>query len=141
MEAGGKSSGTRSMLASAAARAVLRVEDIERAMRFYAGTLGLTVEDELGESHGNALVMAGDGTMFEIYERPGLPAPESTALTFHAVDFDATIQDLRDRGVVFEDYDIPEMGLKTVDGVALLGPIKAAWFKDTEGNILSVTTL
>jgi len=55
-----------------------------------------------------------------IYERPGMPAPENTTLGF-AVDadrFDALVAELRGKGVVFEDYDVPEMGLKTVDGVA-----------------------
>ena len=47
-----------------------------------------------------------------------MPAPENTVLGFHAMDFDATMVDLRARGVVFEEYDIPEIGLKTVDGVA-----------------------
>lgn len=54
-------------------------------------------------------------------------------------DVEATVADLRGRGVTFEDYDLP--GLKTVDGIADLGGIKGAWFKDPEGNILSVVQL
>ncbi len=47
------------------------------------------------------------------------------------------MQDLRSRGVVFEEYDFP--GLKTVNGVAVMGDEKGAWFKDSEGNILSIS--
>ena len=45
------------------------------------------------------------------------------------------------KGVKFEDYDIPEMGLKTTNGVAELGGMKSAWFKDTEGNILNLASM
>jgi hypothetical protein len=54
-------------------------------------------------------------------------------------DVRAAVADLRSRGVVFEEYDFP--GLKTVDGVADLGDGSAAWFKDTEGNIVGVVEL
>jgi hypothetical protein len=53
-------------------------------------------------------------------------------------DVEVTVQELRGRGVVFEEYDFP--GLKTVNGVADLGYERAAWFKDSEGNILAVAT-
>ena len=49
------------------------------------------------------------------------------------------MKDLRNRGIKFEEYDLP--GIKTVDGVAEMGEFKGAWFKDSEGNILSVTEL
>ena len=44
---------------------------------------------------------------------------------------------LKDKGVVFEEYDVPN--LKTVDGIATLGTVKGAWFKDTEGNIIALS--
>ena len=47
--------------------------------------------------------------------------------------------DLRKRGVVFEDYDLP--GLKTVNGVVELDTMKGAWFTDTEGNIISLSEM
>ena len=49
--------------------------------------------------------------------------------------------EIKAAGVVFEDYDIPEIGLKTVDGVAELDGTKSAWFKDTEGNILNLVSM
>jgi hypothetical protein len=54
-------------------------------------------------------------------------------------DVEATVADLRGKGVRFENYDLP--GLKTVNGIAELGDIRGAWFKDPEGNILSVVQL
>jgi hypothetical protein len=52
---------------------------------------------------------------------------------------EAMVADLRGEGVAFEDYDLP--GVKTVNGIAELGDIRGAWFKDPEGNILSVVQL
>jgi hypothetical protein len=51
-------------------------------------------------------------------------------------DVEADVAELRARGVIFEEYDFP--GLKTLNGVAMAGDAKAAWFKDSEGNILAV---
>jgi catechol 2,3-dioxygenase-like lactoylglutathione lyase family enzyme len=51
-------------------------------------------------------------------------------------DVDAAVAGLRERGVVFEEYDLP--GLRTEGGIATLGPVRAAWFKDPDGNILAV---
>ena len=57
-------------------------------------------------------------------------------MKFEVPDAAAAVASLAARGVVFEDYDLP--GLKTVDKVCILGSEKAAWFKDTEGNILCI---
>ena len=54
-------------------------------------------------------------------------------------DIEKVVAELKDRGVVFEEYDFP--GLKTVDSIADTGPIRAAWFKDSEGNIIGVVQL
>jgi catechol 2,3-dioxygenase-like lactoylglutathione lyase family enzyme len=54
-------------------------------------------------------------------------------------DVEATVAELRGKGVTFEEYDLP--GLKTVDGIAELGGVRGAWFKDPEGNILSVVEM
>lgn len=121
---------------------VLRADDLDRAKRFYSATLGLK-EHPIPGSGGETMFDSGSGTMFMIYERPGMPAPQNTTLGWGvpADEFDATIADLRARGVVFEDYDMPEMGLKTVNGVAEMGGSKGAWFKDSEGNILNIESM
>ena len=60
-------------------------------------------------------------------------------------DIEATVAELRERGVIFEEYDLP--GLKTVNGIAEVeghypsrGGIgeRAVWFRDSEGNLLGI---
>jgi hypothetical protein len=67
-----------------------------------------------------------------------MPAPQNTTLAFGVADFDAVVDDLRQRGVVFEEYDMSELGLTTVDGVAVIEGTPMALFLDTEGNILTI---
>ena len=130
------------------AAAVLRAEDLARAKKFYADVLGLKPGDlsgpvSEGMSEGMGMFRAGGGTGVMIYERPGMPAPQNTTLGFGvALDkFDEVIADLRGKGVIFEDYDLPDIGLKTVDGVGDYDGAKVAWFKDTEGNIINIASM
>jgi catechol 2,3-dioxygenase-like lactoylglutathione lyase family enzyme len=119
--------------------AVLRAEDLERAREFYTGVLGLTDETPGGLTS-ERMFVAGDGTRVTIYARPGMPAPQNTTLGFGvpSTEFDTVVGELRSKGVVFEEYDLPDIGLKTVDGVAEFDGIKTAWFKDSEDNILTI---
>jgi predicted enzyme related to lactoylglutathione lyase len=121
---------------------VLRAEDYDRAKKFYTEVLGLKAEEDAGPTR-EGRFWAGERTMVAIYERPGMPAPQNTTLAFGvpADRFDATLADLRAKGVVFEEYDIPEIGLKTENGVAKFGDSWTAWFKDTEGNILNLVSM
>jgi catechol 2,3-dioxygenase-like lactoylglutathione lyase family enzyme len=122
---------------------VIRADDYARAAKFYTDVLGFTpVRTPQGPGDAG-MFAAGAGTMVSIYERPGMPAPQNTTLGFGVppAQFDAVIVDLKSRGVMFEEYDMPEMGLKTVDGVAEMMGMKSAWFKDTEGNILNVVAM
>ena len=126
------------------AAAVLRAEDLARAKKFYTDVLGLKPGDVPGTpGEGMGMFTAGDGTMVMIYERPGMPAPQSTALGFGlpADKFDEVAANLRAKGVTFEDYDLPEIGLKTVNGIAEFESTKAAWFKDSEGNIVNIAAM
>ena len=126
-------------LAEYHAAAVLRAEDYDRAKEFYVEVLGLQAEAAEGPTREGRFT-AGAGTTVTIYERPGMPAPQNTTLAFAVPPavFDKVVADLRARGVVFEEYDIPEIGLKTVNGVAEFEGGKVAWFLDTEGNIVSL---
>jgi predicted enzyme related to lactoylglutathione lyase len=126
------------------AAAVLRAEDLARAKKFYADVLGLKPGDLSGPaSEGMGMFRAGDGTGVMIYERPGMPAPQNTALGFGvpAGEFDGVVADLRAKGVTFEDYDLPEIGLKTVNGIAEFEGSKAAWFRDSEDNIINIASM
>ncbi len=122
---------------------VLRAEDYDRAKKFYTEVLGLQAQQSSAEMTREGMFAAGAGTMVSIYERPGMPAPQNTTLGFAvpADRFDAVVEELRAKGVVFEEYDIPEIGLKTVNGVAEFAGNKAAWFKDSEDNIINIGTM
>jgi predicted enzyme related to lactoylglutathione lyase len=122
--------------------AVLRAENLDRARTFYRDVLGLT-EDRSQPVEGVAFFSAGGGTQISIYERHGMPAPENTTLAIPVPpsQFDMVADQLRQAGVKFEDYNIPEMGLKTVNGIANYGGSKSAWFKDSEGNILNLVSM
>ena len=124
------------MLTNAAAHPTLPVVDLERARTFYEGKLGLKVirtDSSLG-----ALLQAGEGTRLYLYQRAATKA-DHTVASFTVKDVEATVKELKAKGVVFEDIDTP--GLKTVDGIATMGEMKGAWFKDTEGNILAVSNM
>ena len=126
------------------AAAVLRAEDLARAKKFYTDVLGLKPGDVPGPaSEDMGMFTAGDGTMIMLYARPGMPAPQNTALGFGlpADKFDEVAADLRARGVTFEDYDLPEIGLKTVNGIAEFEGNKSAWFRDSEDNILNIAAM
>jgi catechol 2,3-dioxygenase-like lactoylglutathione lyase family enzyme len=122
---------------------VVRAESYGRAKKYYTEVLGLKQGQEFPGPGGGGMFGAAGGTMVMVYERPGSSAPENTVLGFGVApdSFDARVGDLRSRGVVFEEYDIPEMGLKTTNGVAELGGMKSAWFKDSEGNILNLAAM
>jgi predicted enzyme related to lactoylglutathione lyase len=119
-------------LSTAAVHPVLPAEDIGRARSFYSDVLGLETELTPG---GQLYVHAGGGTSIMMYERARTKA-EHTVATFVVTDLKSTMSELRARGVRFEDYDMP--GLKTVDGIAESSSELAAWFTDSEGNIINL---
>lgn len=120
---------------------VIRAENLERAKTFYTDVMGYAVDER--SAPGGVLLQAGGGSLLMIYERPGMSAPENTTLgiPLPEEDFDGCVEYLRSKGVTLEDYDIPEIGLKTENGVAVYEGTKSAWFKDTEGNILNIATM
>ena len=120
------------MLGNAMVAAILPAEDMARAKAFYTGKLGLTVASD---NQDGLMLNAGNGTMLFIYPY-GKTKAEHTVAGFNVSDIEATVKEIRAAGVVFEEYDLP--GLKTVDGIVTSPTSKAAWFKDTEGNILSL---
>ena len=124
------------MLTNAAVHPTLPVVDLERARTFYEGKLGLKVIGT--DPSPGALLQAGEGTRLYIYQRAATKA-DHTAASFTVPDVEATVKELKAKGVVFEDIDTP--GLKTVDGIVTMGDMKGAWFKDTEGNTLAVTNM
>ncbi len=121
---------------------VLRSEDSVRAKKYYTEVLGLREASVAGPTS-EGIFTAGDGSSVMIYERPGMPAPENTTLGFSVpLDrFDEVSDDLRAKGVVFEDFDLPDIGLTTVKGIAEFDGVKVAWFKDSEGNTIALRSI
>ena len=124
------------MLTNAKVGPTLPVVDINRAKEFYQNKLGLKVTAE--DPSPGAVLAAGGGTSLYLYQRAATKA-DHTVAAFTVDDVEATVKELKAKGVVFEEYDVP--GLKTVDGIATMGENKAAWFRDTEGNILGVADM
>jgi catechol 2,3-dioxygenase-like lactoylglutathione lyase family enzyme len=124
------------MLGNFPLAAILPVVDLGRAKKFYAGTLGLKQVEEREGSE--VMYQAGAGATLGLYRRPTPTKADHTAVGFMVDDLNKVMAGLRSKGVKFEEYDMPEMGLKTVNGVATMGNDRGAWFKDPDGNILSV---
>ena len=120
-----------SPLATSQVSCILPVKDMARARRFYEAGLGL---EPLGEKPDGKFVYRCGGTEVALFPRAEGTRATHTALSFRVDDIGAMVGALQARGVAFADYDMP--GLKTVDHVCVLGAEKAAWFEDTEGNIL-----
>ena len=122
------------MLGQLETYSVLPAKDAQRARRFYADKLGL---EPVEENEGGLMYRTAAGTAFFLYETENAGTAQNTAMCWMANDLDAEMAELRERGVVFEDYDFPE--LKTHDGVAEMGTERSAWFVDSEGNICCIT--
>lgn len=119
------------MLAHARITTLLPVVDMARARHFYEHCLGL--EPGGLKPDGKFVYRFGDSEL-ALFPKPGGTRAEHTAVSFQVPHIRAEIAALKALGVVFENYDYP--GLKTVEHVCVLGAEQAAWFKDTEGNVL-----
>ena len=127
---------TITRLTTAPTYAVLPAEDIDRARTFYLDVLGLEVSEV--SSGREFFIHSGSGTKVLVYERPRTVA-EHTVLSFEVDDVHATVAELRSRGVLFEEYDLP--GLVTTDAVAEYPDSWGAWFTDPEGNIVNIVQM
>jgi catechol 2,3-dioxygenase-like lactoylglutathione lyase family enzyme len=114
--------------------AVLPASDLARAKQFYDEVLGLEPPEVLDDE--NLLYRSGNGTTFLLYKSDYAGTAKNTQMGWGTDNLEAEVGDLRGRGVVFEEYDLP--GLKTENGIATSTAGKAAWFTDTEGNILNL---
>jgi catechol 2,3-dioxygenase-like lactoylglutathione lyase family enzyme len=122
-------------LNAAIAKTTLPVEDLARAKAFYAEKLGLRPTREFE----GALFYEGDGNSGFLLFPSGVRPSGHTQMAWFVKDIVAMVAKLRGRGVQFEEYDFP--GLKTNHGIADLGYEKAAWFHDSEGNLLALGQL
>jgi predicted enzyme related to lactoylglutathione lyase len=114
---------------------ILPATNIERAKKFYRDGFGCTVKQDTPEP---GAILDCQGSELYIYQR-GPSKADHTLAAFVVDDLESEMRVLRGRGIKFEEYDIPSMGLKTVNGVATMKDMKGAWFKDSEGNTLGLT--
>ena len=124
------------MLDRATVTANIPAADLERARAFYAEKLGLTPDTAI---EGVMLVYrTAGGSTFSVYRTAYAGQAGHTIAQWHVDDVDASVRELKGRGVSFEHYDdMP--GVEWNDDVASMGEMgKAAWFKDSEGNILCI---
>jgi len=121
------------MLGKADATPMIAVKDIDRARKFYADTLGLKPLKTFGEE---VVTLKSGDTTLEVYRSEFAGTNKATALNFEVKDIDAEVRELKDKGITFEHYDLK--GLKQQGDIHVGEKMKTAWFKDPDGNILSL---
>ena len=126
-------------LASSRIEAVVPVSDMQAALAFYHDALGLRLIEHVSQDEGRreARLGAEEGSL-TIYESEAAGTSTSTIAAFIVDDLDATLADLRSRGVEPLDYDLPQ--LRTDGGVATIGRTRVAWIADPDGNLIGVNT-
>ena len=129
------------MLEDGKVAARIPVRDLQRAKTFYEEKLGLEPSEE---RPGGLLYRCRSGE-FALFESAGAASGDHTQMGWEVEDIEATVEQLRARGVVFEEYDLP--ALRTVNGIAEVagnypskGGVgeKGAWFRDSEGNLFGI---
>ena len=127
-------------LADGRAITKLPVQDLERARAFYQDKLGLAPVEER-EGGLRYLCAAGE---FHLFLSTGVSSGTFTQLGFEVEDIGVVVADLRSRGVVFEEFDLPDIEVE--DGIVKVEdnyPSKGVgergiWFRDSEGNLLAL---
>ncbi len=121
------------MLINARVAAALPSQDYERAKSWYKEKLGLSPTEETSEA---AYYNCADGTRFFIFPSSGKASAEYTQVGFEVSDIEAEVAELKQAGVVFEEYEIP--GLKTEHSITNMLTERSAWLKDSEGNLIAL---
>lgn len=113
---------------------VLPAADLDRARAFYRDKLGM---EPTMVKPGMLAYSGPSGYIFQLYETDAVGTARNTQMGWSTSNLAATMAEMRERGVVFEEYDFP--GLKTENGVAFVGTERSGWFKDSEGNTICVS--
>ena len=121
------------MLQKSPMYAYLPAKDVERARRFYEGQLGFKAKEETA---GGVVYEFAGGTACFLYPTPNAGTSKASQAFWQVEDIEREVAELKNRGVKFEEYDMPEM--KSANSIYTGGGARAAWFKDSEGNILAV---
>lgn len=121
------------MLGDSKVYPTIAVKDLDAAKKFYGELLGLEVADE---NPGGVAYKSGNSGIF-VYPSEMAGTNKATYASWSVSDIEATIEDLKAKGLSFEHYD--DMPGMTREGdIHTMGPLKAAWFKDPDGNILAL---
>ena len=121
------------MLRKADATPMIAVKDLDRARKFYEQTLGLETEEAMG---GEVFEVKSGDTLINVYRSEFAGTNKATTLTFEVDDIEAEVGELKEKGIFFESYDMP--GLERQGDLYVGEGVKTAWFKDPDGNILSL---
>ncbi len=106
--------------------------DVSRARKFYEQTLGFKPKQEIS---GGVVYECAKGTAAFLYRTPNAGTSKASQLFWEVPDIEVEVAELKGRGVVFEKYDMPGTD---ANGISTAGGARAAWFKDSEGNILAI---
>ena len=120
------------MLQDAPMYSYIPAKDVARARRFYEGTLGFRVKEEL---NGGVVYESARGTACFLYPTPNAGTSQASQAFWDVKDIEAEVAELKRRGVTLEKYDMPGTD---ANGIMTAGGAKAAWFKDSEGNIMAI---
>lgn len=121
------------MLSDYPAVATIPATDMDRAKTWYREKLGFDpVVDEPEYVEFNA----GAGTRFTLFPTRAASGAGHTVLSFEVDNVEKVVEELKGRGVVFEEYDMPDF--KTVEGIAEIEGFKGGWFKDSEENVIAI---
>ena len=121
------------MLQKSPMYAYIPAADLARARKFYEEKLGFKPKREVA---GGVIYECGDHTACFMYPTSNAGTSKASQAFWQVEDVESEVAELKARGVKFEEYDVPN--LKTHGGIATAGGAKAAWFKDSEGNILAI---
>ncbi|HXH74273.1 MAG TPA: VOC family protein [Bacteriovoracaceae bacterium] len=123
------------MLSNATAIATIGVRDITVAREFYEKKLSLVPLEE--DEEAEVIIYKSGNSLIEVYRSEYAGTNKATALTWSVPkDIDKEVKNLKDRGVTFEHYNFTQMKLE--GDLHVMGEYKVAWFKDPDGNILSI---
>ena len=121
------------MLGKSGATPMIAVKNLDRARKFYVETLGLSATEMMG---GEVLEVTSGDTAITVYKSEFAGTNKATALTFDVDDIGTEVRELKDKGVMFEHYDVD--GLTRDGDIYAAEGMKTCWFKDPDGNILSL---
>ena len=107
--------------------------DLARARQFYEEVIGFKPSQEV---NGGIVYRCGNGTEVFLYVSQGAGTSKASQAFFPVKDIKAEMTELRSRGLEFEHYDVPGMTME--DDIMTGGGAMAAWFKDSEGNIMAI---